>query len=404
MLTNVTSQSANTRSINLRLPAALSVWRRPVLGALSIWIVVRAVVVGWAVVVHAFQPTGVAYFSQPNWFYTLFFHWDSSYFEEIARTGYFAAGTPEKWQAFFPGYPLVARGFAALIWGPHLTTTRIEIALWLVSVVASAVAAALLWRLVEDRYGAKVAAGATALFLAGPYSLFLVASYSEALFIAFAIGAWLAASRGHWLASGILAAFASLTRINGLFLVAALAVLFISVQRKEGKPFLARTAALVGIGLSGVLGYFLYLFVMTGNPSAWTKAQSIGWHRALNWPWNTLMATIGQALFDPAPAWRLQGSMEIIFAILLVTATVVLIRRRLWAEAVMVGLTALSMMTSTTYMSLARDSIVLFPLFILVATTLLQRRRRWIFWVTLALGCVMLLVNTHQFTLGQWTD
>ncbi|HEV7564967.1 MAG TPA: mannosyltransferase family protein [Microbacteriaceae bacterium] len=400
----MTSQSANSRSISLHLPAALSAWRRPVLGALSIWIAVRAVVVGWALIVHALQPTGSTYFAQPNWFYTLFFHWDSNYFEGIARTGYFASGTPVRWEAFFPGYPLAARGFAALIWGPHLTTTRIDIALWLVSAVASAVAAALLWRLVEDRYGVKVAAGATALFLAGPYSLFLVASYSEALFVVFAIGAWLAATRGHWLASGILAALAGMTRINGLFLVAALAVLFIGVQRKQGKPFLARTVGLVGIGLSGVLGYFVYLFIMTGDPSAWTHAQSVGWHRALNWPWDTLLRTIGQVLYDPVPAWRLQAALDIVFAVLLVTATVIMARRRLWAEAIMVGLTALSMMTSTTYMSLARDSIVLFPLVILVATTLVSPRRKWIFWVALALGCVVLLINVHQFTLGQWTD
>jgi Gpi18-like mannosyltransferase len=222
--------------------------------------------------------------------------------------------------------------------------------------------------------------------------------------VVFAIGAWLAATRGHWLASGILAALAGLTRINGLFLVAALAVLFIGVQRKQGKPFLARTVGLVGIGLSGVLGYFLYLFIMTGDPSAWTHAQSVGWHRALNWPWDTLLRTIGQVLYDPVPAWRLQAALDIVFAVLLVTATVIMARRRLWAEAIMVGLTALSMMTSTTYMSLARDSIVLFPLVILAATTLLSPRRKWIFWVALALGCVVLLINVHQFTLGQWTD
>jgi Gpi18-like mannosyltransferase len=400
----VTSQSAPSRTISLALPAVLAAWRRPVLGALSIWILVRAVVVGWALIVHLLQPASAAYFANPTWFYTLFFHWDSNYFEGIARTGYFTSGTPERWQAFFPGYPLAARGFAVLIWGPHLSTTRIEIALWLVSAVASAVAAALLWRLVEDRYGKKVAAGATALFLAGPYSLFLVASYSEALFVAFAIGAWLAASRGRWIASGILAALAGVTRINGVFLVAALAVLFIAVQRRQGKPFLARTIGLVGIGLSGVLGYFLYLFVMTGNLSAWSKAQSIGWHRALNWPWNTFLRTLGQVLFDPVPAWRIQSALDIVFAVLLVTATVIMARRKLWAEAIMVGLTALSMMTSTTYMSLARDSIVLFPLVILVATTLAQPRRRWIFWVTLALGCIVLMLNVHQFTLGQWTD
>jgi len=61
-------------------------------------------------------------------------------------------------------------------------------------------------------------------------------------------------------------------------------------------------------------------------------------------------------------------------------------------------------MTSSSYLSLARTSVVLFPIPILLATTLTSPRWRWVYWTGVSVGALLLLVNTALFTQGHWAD
>ncbi|HEY5229278.1 MAG TPA: hypothetical protein VIJ11_00115, partial [Galbitalea sp.] len=248
-----------------------------------------------------------------------------------------------------------------------------------------------------------IAFAAVVLLAFGPYSLFLQASYSESLFLAFAIGAWWAVRTDRWVLGGLLTAGASLTRINGLFLVIALVVLFIAQRRSAGEPYRGRALALAALGLSGVIAYFAYLFATTGDIFAWFEAQAVGWHRALNWPWVTFTNTVGEALFGHPFDNQLQSSLDIAFAVLALIAVVVMVVRRQWAQAVFVAATIGPLLTSTTYLSLARNTLVLFPLVILLATALESARWRWLYWAALGVGVVILVINVHEFTLGGWT-
>jgi hypothetical protein len=101
---------------------------------------------------------------------------------------------------------------------------------------------------------------------------------------------------------------------------------------------------------------------------------------------------------------RLESWLDIVFAVLLVLGTVHFLRNKQWAEATLVGLTTISLTTSSTYMSIGRESLAVFPLFILVATTLATPKRKWIFWTALVVGGVLLATDSAQFTLGLWAD
>jgi hypothetical protein len=379
---------------------------RAVIGATTLWLGTRVVLVLWSIVVQLGSPVGSRLFSHRDWPATLFFRWDSLYFAGISEHGYFGAASLATWPAFFPGYPAATRMVAAILGGtgPSTSTSAIAVSMAVVVTGASLVATILFWLLVSQRSGTRIALAATVLFVAGPYSLFLVASYSEALFLAFALGAWLLAGRGYWLPAGILAAGASLTRANGVFLIVALVVLYVMYRRSAGAPYLLRAVALAALGFCGVGGYFLYLFARTGDPQAWTHAENLGWQRAVRPPWETLWNTADVALHSHYLATRQQSTLEIIFAALFVVALVVLIRRRMWAEATLLGITLLSLMTSSTYMSLARTSVVLFPLPILIASTLSSPRRKWVYGAAVIVGGTLLLFNTRQFALGLWSD
>ena len=376
-------------------------WRTPVVSAVVIWFAARLLITAVAIAAHL--RTDGTYFAKPGWFSSLFFHWDSLYFAGIAKNGYFSPEAHSTWVAFFPGYPAVAGGFTRLFSGAAMEG-GIRLTLCIVAGLAAAASGVALWRLVEDRYGRRVALAATVLYFFGPYSVFLVASYSESLYLALGIAAWWCVSRGRWVVGGILLGFAGATRINGVFLTAALIVMLIGLLRVERRPWVARAIAFAALSLSGVAAYMLYLWARTGDLMAWSHAQTDGWHRVTTWPWRTLHSTIVAAAIEPAPDVRLQLVLDIVFAVLCCTGLVLLLLKRRWPESVLVGLTLVSLMTSASYTSLARNSITLFPLVILVASSLGSRRWRWAYWVLLAFGLALLGINTWLFTLGAWAD
>jgi hypothetical protein len=400
----MTSVSLITRPTPLRLYAALGHWRRALVGATSVWFAAHVALSLWAIIVHLFEPRGQALFAQPHWYFNLLFAWDSVHFSQIETYGYFAPSSRATLPAFFPGYPEASRRLADVVWGIDASPAELTAAMWAVSFISSLVAAVLLWRLVEQQYGSRIAAAATILFFAGPYAVFLQASYSESLYLACAIAAWMFVRRGSWLLAGIMAAFASFTRIDGLFLIAALAVLFITVQRRRGEPILLRLVGLVTVGASGIGLYFAYLFAVTGDPLAWSHAETEGWHRTTSWPWVGLGNSIHRVLTASSGPDRLESGLDVVFAVLLVIGTVYFLRHKQWAEATLAGLTTISLTTSSTYMSIGRETLAVFPLFILVATTLTMPKRKWIFWTSLLVGAVLLLTDTAQFTLGLWAD
>jgi hypothetical protein len=380
-------------------------WREALLGGLAIWVVTRVLLSAWALFTVSTSPT-VKRLPVPQTYFTLFFHWDSAYFERIALGGYFSPSSPRDLPAFFPGYGIAGRlATALLLPGRHPSVGDITVGLWAAAAIASLLAGIGLWKLAADRFGPRVAAGATVLLLAGPYSVFLAASYSEPLFLAFAVFAWYHARKGRWLAAGILAAGASLTRIDGVFLALALGVLSLQGQGGSWRSRLPRAVGLVAVALSTVVGYFVYLWAMTGNPVEWLSAEKQGWHRRFTLPWISGATTLLKA-FDPASsrAHRIQALLEIVFAILCLAGGLVLARRRRWGGVVLVASTLASLMTSTTYLSLSRESLLLFPLTMLVASTRDIPGRRWIFRLALACSFVLLLFNTHQFVLGIWAQ
>jgi len=379
-------------------------WRGPLGGAAVLWVTARIVVTGAALLTQFFEPHHGLLSSGSDWFFRLLFAWDSDYYQSIALHGYTSNVSDPITRAFFPGYGLAARAVAQVLDPAGPGQDAVVVALWLVSAVASLGAAVLIWRLAEDEYGRRVAIAATALFLMGPYSLFLSASYAESLFVVLALGSWLSGTRQHWLAAGALCGLASFVRPNGLMLFGALVVMYVVRRRADGRPVLSRGLVAVGLGISGTAAYIAYLYVITGSLTAWTEAQRQGWGRMTQWPWLTFYETAGRVVYASTLDRRIQFGLDIVFAAILVAGIAYFWRQRLWPAFTYLGLTALGLMTSFTYVSLAKNTLLLFPLTIAVASMIGVPRRRPVFWVSFVVGLVLLVFNVHQFTLGLWAD
>jgi len=383
-------------------PAAEPRWRRAILGGGLIWFCSRALVT--AVAALSQLAAGTPELGGPDGFLRLLAHWDSAYFLGIARDGYFGAGSLPSWPAFFPGYPLAARGVGLLLDPSGPDDTALLAGLLLVAALGGLVAAILLWRLAEESAGPRAALLATALVFAGPYSLFLAASYSESLFLAFAVLAWWFGRHRLWWAAGAAAALASSVRATGVFLVVALVVMYLGERHRRGMRLVGVDVVGPLLGLAGVGAYFAYLFANTGSLTVWVHAQSLGWNRVIQWPWLTFYQTAGRVLFASTWDRRVQYGLDILFAALIIVAIVWLARRRDWPAVALVGLTALSLMTSFSYLSLARNSATLFPIALALVTLRGPARGNRLLGVIFIAGLVLLIFNTHQFALGLWAD
>ena len=122
--------------------------------------------------------------------------------------------------------------------------------------------------------GDRGAHDAVLYFALYPVGFVLTSLYSEGLFLALASGSFLAAMRGRPLLAGVLGGFATGTRLIGLALVPALAIL---LWRGRDPRSLVRLAPLLLLPAAVGL-YALYLDSTLGDPWAFTSAQA-DWNR-----------------------------------------------------------------------------------------------------------------------------
>ena len=373
-------------------------WRTAVIGGGLLWLASRTLVTLVAML-SRLATTGGPLSGQPFW--RLLFNWDSDYFIEIAKTGYFVSSRAAKLPAFFPGYPGASALLAKAL---PFTGDPVGWGMFGVNVLAGLAAAILLWRLAEHTGGGEVAFTATALFVFSPYAVFLHASYSEPLFLAFAVGAWYAGTRESWWLAGLLAAGASFTRVNGLFLVAALVVMYLVAARRAGAPVLRWAALGPLLGGLGAAAYIVWLWTHTGSFSTWQHAQKVGWGRQTKWPWDSLAATV-RYIHSVHPSFRPQYALDIVFGVGAMLVIVWLIVKRQWPTVVYAGLTLGVMVTSSRWMSVARNTLTMFPIAVALAVACAQGTwRRRALTVVLVFSVALLAFNTHQFTLRLWAD
>ena len=190
-------------------------------------------------------------------FFGAFAQWDAGWFLRIARHGY----DTQQSAAFFPLYPLVVRALAVVV--------RSDAAAgFLISLVSAAGAATILQRLARSR-------DAVVLLALYPVAYVFTALYSDALFLLLAIGSFYAAVRGRSVAAGVLGGLAVATRLLGLALLPALAVLLWKRRWNGLAPLLLLPAALGA--------YMLYLHEHLHDWLAFSHAEGAFWLRETPW-------------------------------------------------------------------------------------------------------------------------
>ncbi|MGR7000219.1 hypothetical protein ACU686_22720 [Yinghuangia aomiensis] len=209
-----------------------------------------------------------------------------------------------------------------------------------------------------------------------------------------------ARARGVWHWAGLLTAAALTVRVNGAFLLCAIAVEFLTA--KDGRRRW-RDAPWIVIGAMPGLIYMAYLYRRTGDWTAWNSAQATGWDRHLVGPVQAFTNTWHEA-FKTGPGTILNftwmARWEMLAVLVGVLLTGYLLRKRCWAEATYAGLTVVSLGISSTYFPVPRATLLWWPLWIVLAQVTLKYRAA--FTGYLALIAPFAVVFALLFGAGRW--
>jgi hypothetical protein len=365
--------------------------------AVRLWLATRGLVLVCAVLVAPLLRGQGSELHPAPWPLDRLAGWDTWHFTRIAERGYLPPGLPCCDQAFFPGYPVLIRLLMPVTGGSALAAGLV------VTLLAGLAAAVLLHRLTRRLAGNEATAHTAVLYLAvAPFGVYLTAVYSEALFLALSLGAWLAAEQRRWWLAGAVAAGASLVRVNGLFLAAALVVLYLAQLRadNERRP----RPDILALGLPGLAtaGYFGYLTARTGSLTAWQDAQVTGWDRHGAWPWQGLAAG-WRHVQEPASLHLLVSRWADLLTVVAGLALVaILLRLGRWAQATYVGLNVAVLVCSTTLVSAPRYALTWFPAYLLLAELAQRPGWRWLrgpipVASVVAMAALTLLFATHRW-------
>jgi hypothetical protein len=352
-------------------------------------------------------------------------HWDSIWFIRIAEHGY----SPYR-AAFFPLYP------ALLILG-HRVSSSYDLVGITISLACYAGAMVLLYRMVRDDLGSRVALWSVVFISFASTSLFFQAVYSESLFLFLTVAGFAAARRGHWWLAGLAGLLAALTRSAGILLLVPFAWMWFEQRRgrtldlpgaraatgllsERRAPLLSLASLLLvpaGLGI-----YMAYTWQRFGNPLLFMVAER-HWHRHMGLPTAAVVdgtrafARSAQAIvhhphlyfdFTRLPfhdQWLVVGNLTAFLALVFAVAALVLTWRRLPAAYTVYAVAALLLPLlypthSTPLLSMPRFVLVDFPLFVGLAAALAGRPvARAALLAVMTFGLVLL---TAIFATGMW--
>lgn len=323
--------------------------------------------------------TILASFNLPYPIWT-FANFDGVHYIRIAQDGYEQKFT----QAFFPLYPILIKLFSYITFGNLLLSSLV------VSNVSFLAGLILFYRMICDIYDHKIAMWSVTFLLAFPTSFYFGSTYSESLFFFLIVSYFYLIYRKRVILASLLGAFASATRLIGVFLVLTI----------KPKLKISNILPLTIIPL-GILSYMLYLTLVFKKPFYFISAQQVfGQERSVQeivllpqvvWRYIKIMVTVqGVPLLNSI----FELSSTIFVLVLLFFAY-----KKVKGEWLIFSLAAVLIPTlSGTLASMPRYILMAFPMYIVLA----QIKNTWTKTIILSIFFILLVVLTALFTRGYW--
>jgi hypothetical protein len=337
----------------------------------------------------------------PNLFWDSFTRYDSGWYFGIARSGYDAGPAIAGGRsniAFFPVYPLLMR-YVGRLFGraPGDVYLGGIVVAWVCFVLAM-VALYYLARLDLPAPRASRAVMAASVF---PFAFFFGVAYSESTFLLSTVASFYFFRTRRWIPAGLCGAVATATRVNGIFMLPALAwVAWKSAEPTERDRL--RAGGAIALAACGFGAYCLFVYRETGDLLLWAQALQRWGYYPGGRPWTVPVNLLHALLTHPyvflsesrmAPYDTLNG-----IAALACLGVIPFVWRRFGAGYGLFMLANLWLpLSSGQFEGLGRYCTVLFPVFIWLATL----RSRLVFdgvivvFATLYTLCLALFTNVH---------
>jgi type IV secretory pathway TrbD component len=164
----------------------------------------------------------------------------------------------------------------------------------------------------------------------------------------------------------------------GVFLTAALAVMYLGQLRSEQRWRPRPDALALGTPALVIGAYFSWLFHRTGSWTAWQDAEAMGWHRQNAWLWRGIALSRDSLRTAPAPDVVVSRTADLLTVLAGLVLLVVLLVLRRWPDATHLGLNVGVVAFSTLYVSAPRYAPTCFPVYLLVADLAQRPRWRWL--------------------------
>jgi hypothetical protein len=370
----------------------------PYFWAAAIFLCSRMVVALGLVFSQKYLPIATDVWSAGPFWYHQLLQWDSEWYFRIATEGYRYSGDPTISQSivFFPLYPMLARGLAAI------SGIAPSDGLLLVSNVAGLLAIVALFKLVREEFGDQIALATIALISFFPASVFLSAGYTESLELLLTVSFFLVLNRRYYLSAALLAGLAVADRSTGIVLLPVL--LWEMWRNRDRKPFLPVLIPCVLIATSGLWLFMIYLWYAFGDPLVFAKGQA-GFH--LGTPLvPRLVAALkfepfAQLILNDWNPWGQASWLTLLFIVLIVAGWSRL--RFSWTLFAM-GALLLPYLTLSGgpagFTSMGRFNLVSFPPFVVLADAGL--RVKWLLAAVIGLFSASLFMNTALFARRIW--
>jgi hypothetical protein len=379
---------------HLRDQLARWVQAPPFRAAAAAWVGTRPAIffVGYLAIFVIGWPQGAPpYRDYDNELMNLPLRWDAGWYLQIAQRGYtyeHRTGAAEQQNiVFFPAFPIIVRVVSLFLGGDKgsffLGGTIVSLAAFLGALVY-------LYALARDALDDERAGAALWLAAAYPFACFFGAIYTESLLLLGAAGAFWHFSRGEWRCAAIWGLLVGLTRPNGFFLSAPLAVLAISPRLPKwlaggGRPLQANAVApalaAAAMPIVGMLVYSIFIWTIAGNPFAWIAGHA-AWGRHYSGLTALVSDRYNYIASEGLYSYVSERSIDLLngLAVVFVLGAAWPVARRLGlAYAVFILVNMLPPLAEGGLLSAGRFSSVLFPAFIWLAAAVPARHRAgWI--------------------------
>ena len=227
----------------------------------------------------------------PSILWWMWSNFDSGFYVDIAQHGYWGANTlhgQSNW-AFFPLYPILIR-IVAFPFAWH--SNAYLFAGLLVTNVAAIIAIFYFYRLTERELNKQLASRAVMYLAFFPMSFFLSTVYPEALFLALSLACVYYARERIWWLAGLLGGLASLTRPQGLLLLAVVGWEFWQVMAEQHAPLQGQSKTFLNFSQEWLRVRFLGLWMALRTRVFWLGVIAL------------LQIPLGLALFSIYGKWQ----------------------------------------------------------------------------------------------------